>query len=53
VVVEIDGVTIAEASELGEAIRSHDPGDDVDLVWIDADGERRRATVTLAESPLA
>jgi S1-C subfamily serine protease len=44
---------VADPSELGEAIRSHDPGDDVELEWIDADGERHTATVTLAESPLA
>jgi S1-C subfamily serine protease len=53
VVVSIDGASVADASELGEAIRSHDPGDDVELEWIDADGKRHTATVTLAESPLA
>jgi S1-C subfamily serine protease len=52
-VVSIDGVAVVDPSELGEAIRSHDPGDDVELEWIDADGERHTATVTLAESPLA
>jgi S1-C subfamily serine protease len=53
VVVSIDGASVDDASELGEAIRAHDPGDDVELEWIDADGQRRTATVTLAESPLA
>lgn len=53
VIVAIDGMSVAHASELGDAIRAHEPGDDVELEWIDADGDHRSATVTLVASPLA
>lgn len=52
-IVAVDGESVADAAELGDAIRAHEPGDDVELEWIDADGDRHAATVTLAESPLA
>lgn len=52
-IVALDRASVSDAPELGEAIRSHDPGDDVGLEWIDEDGRHHTATVTLAASPLA
>jgi S1-C subfamily serine protease len=53
VVVAFDGQDISTADELGEAIRSHDPGDRVDVEIVRPDGEQVTLTVELGENPAA
>jgi S1-C subfamily serine protease len=52
VVVEFDGQQIATADELGTAIRSHQPGDQVDVVVVHPNGERETVSVTLGVNPV-
>jgi S1-C subfamily serine protease len=52
VVVEFDDDAISTADELGEAIRSHEPGDSVDLVVVRAGGQRVELTVELGVNPV-
>jgi S1-C subfamily serine protease len=52
VVVEFDGQQIATADELGTAIRSHSPGDQVDVVVVHPNGERETVSVTLGVNPV-
>jgi len=52
VVVLFDGRPIRTAQELGEAIRSHRPGDRVEVVAVRGTGERVELTVTLGVNPV-
>jgi S1-C subfamily serine protease len=52
VVVEFDGEAIADADQLGEAIRSHQPGDEVQVVVVRSGGEHETLTVELAVNPV-
>jgi S1-C subfamily serine protease len=47
VIVELDGEAITTSAELRAAVQSHDPGEEVEIVYFRGD-EERRATVTLA-----
>ena len=47
VIVELDGEAITTSAELRAAVQSHDPGDEVEIVYFRGD-EERRATVALA-----
>jgi S1-C subfamily serine protease len=49
-VVAIDGEEIASFGELGAIIRSHDPGDEVELT-VERDGAEEQITVTLDAAP--
>ena len=49
IVVSLDDLPIATASELASAVRSHQPGAQVVLTVVDVDGEERAVTVTLTE----
>ncbi|HEU4865602.1 MAG TPA: trypsin-like peptidase domain-containing protein [Actinomycetota bacterium] len=53
VIVSFGGDPVSTSIELGEAIRSHDPGEVVDVEVIRADGERVTLTVELGENPVA
>jgi S1-C subfamily serine protease len=53
VVVAFGGDEISTADELGEAIRSREPGDRVDVEVVRPDGERVTLTVELGENPAA
>ncbi|MGZ5352389.1 MAG: trypsin-like peptidase domain-containing protein [Actinomycetota bacterium] len=52
VVVSFDGEAIANADELGEAIRSHRPGATVEVVVVRGNGERVTLTVELGDNPV-
>jgi S1-C subfamily serine protease len=52
VVVEFDGQEISTSEELGAAIRSHAPGDKVEVVVVHPSGERATLTVTLGVNPV-
>ncbi|HEY6379600.1 MAG TPA: trypsin-like peptidase domain-containing protein [Candidatus Dormibacteraeota bacterium] len=48
VIVGFDGQPIDSPATLGAAIRTHQPGDGVVVVWLDQTGQQYSATVTLA-----
>jgi len=52
VVVEFDGQAVASAEGLGTAIRSHAPGDRIEVVVVHQDGERATLTVQLGVNPV-
>jgi S1-C subfamily serine protease len=52
VVVSFDGRSIDGSDALGEAIRSHQPGDSVDFVVVHPDGSRDTLTAKLGTNPL-
>ena len=52
VVVSFDGRSIDGSDALGEAIRSHSPGDSVDFVVVHPDGSRDTLTARLGTNPL-
>jgi serine protease Do len=52
VIVGFDGSEVSSSERLGELIRSHEPGDLVDVVIVGPDGERRTVSVTLGVNPL-
>lgn len=52
VVVQFDGQDVTTAEELGAAIRSHAPGDRVEVVVVHEDGERATFTVLLGVNPV-
>ena len=48
----IDGTRVATQSELSSALDAIAPGSRASLTWLDADGARHTATVTLGSSPV-
>jgi serine protease Do len=52
VIVAFGGTGIASAQDLGDAIRSHRPGDSVEFVVVRAGGERVTLTVDLGVNPV-
>jgi S1-C subfamily serine protease len=50
VITAINGERIASVDELGPAIHAHNPGDRIQLTWVDSDGSHT-ATVTLIAGP--
>ncbi|GIU85529.1 MAG: hypothetical protein KatS3mg009_0044 [Acidimicrobiia bacterium] len=50
VIVEIDGSPVDEALDVVSAVRSHQPGDRLEITFV-RDGDRRTVTVTLGERP--
>lgn len=53
VIVGIDGQPVDSASTLGSVISAHQPGDAVDVVWLDQFGQQHSATITLTAAPQA
>ena len=49
---EFDGESIATDDDLVSAIRSHDPGDEVEVEVVHEDGSRDVVTVTLGVNPV-
>jgi S1-C subfamily serine protease len=47
VITNVDGTPIASAVDLGNALHSHKPGDQVQLTWLNQAGSTQTATVTL------
>jgi serine protease Do len=52
VVVSFEGQTVDTSAQLGDAIRSHRPGDDVSMTVVHRDGTRSTVTVTLGTNPV-
>ena len=52
IVLSVDGVEITGAEELGEAVRTHEPGDVVTVTYV-RDGATGTVDVTLAENTIA
>jgi S1-C subfamily serine protease len=52
VVVSFDGRTIDTSQQLGDAIRSKRPGDDISVTVVHRDGTRSTVTVTLGTNPV-
>ena len=52
ILVEFDGESIATDDDLVSAIRSHDPGDEVEVGIVREDGSRDVVTVTLGVNPV-
>lgn len=52
VVVEFDGKAVTGSEELGKFIRDREPGDRVDITFIDSGGDERTVTATLGVNPL-
>jgi S1-C subfamily serine protease len=48
----IDGTQIGSADQISAVMSQHNPGDSVDLSWIDSSGSSHSATVTLGDSPV-
>jgi S1-C subfamily serine protease len=53
VVVQFDGQAVDSAERLGELIREHRPGDQVEVSVVHSDGSRDTITVTLGVNPVA
>jgi S1-C subfamily serine protease len=53
VVVQFDGQAVDSAERLGELIREHRPGDQVEVGVVHSDGSRDTLTVTLGVNPVA
>jgi S1-C subfamily serine protease len=49
-IVSLGGSGVASASDLSAAIRSHRPGDRVEVDWVDQNGQQHSAAVQLAAS---
>jgi serine protease Do len=52
VIVAFDGQDVPDSETLGELIRSHAPGEVVDIQVVNADGDRQTLTATLGTNPL-
>jgi S1-C subfamily serine protease len=52
IVVEFDGASIETPDDLGEAIRSHSPGDTVEVALVREGGERVTLTIELGVNPV-
>lgn len=53
VITELGGTSVTSAAALGPAVRSHRPGDRVDVRWLDTAGRHHSAAVSLASGPPA
>ena len=53
VIVLFDGEPVTGSEQLGELIRSHEPGDEIQVGLVHADGSQDVVTVTLGVNPVA
>jgi S1-C subfamily serine protease len=53
VITAVDGRSVASASELTSLLGGYEPGDRVEIRWVDQYREEQTATVTLIEGPAA
>ncbi|HKB31814.1 MAG TPA: trypsin-like peptidase domain-containing protein [Streptosporangiaceae bacterium] len=53
VITGVNGATITSAQSLTTAMRSQRPGNQVSLTWVDTNGQRHTATLTLVAGPAA
>jgi S1-C subfamily serine protease len=51
VITAVGGASVTSAQSLTTAMRSHRPGDSVQVTWMDTSGQRHTATVTLVTGP--
>ncbi|MDR2256320.1 MAG: trypsin-like peptidase domain-containing protein [Arthrobacter sp.] len=49
-IIGLDGKTVKSYSALKEILAAHQPGDKVELTWLNSEGTQKSATVTLGES---
>ncbi|WP_394162674.1 S1C family serine protease [Galactobacter valiniphilus] len=49
-IIGLDGKTVRSYAALKEILAGHQPGDKVELTWLNSDGAQKSATVTLGES---
>lgn len=52
VLLSLDGATIDSHAALAEVLATHEPGDRVELEWLDAQGQTASGTVELGNSPI-
>ncbi|MEO5664430.1 MAG: PDZ domain-containing protein, partial [Nocardioides sp.] len=52
-VTAFDGTTVKSAAHLRRLIQRHQPGEQVVVMWTDAQGSRHDATLTLDRAPVA
>jgi S1-C subfamily serine protease len=50
-IVSLDGTPVTTAAALRSMLDAHKPGDRVAIAWLDSDGQRHTASVTLAAGP--
>jgi S1-C subfamily serine protease len=51
VIVSVNGQAVSSANALSTIMRRYHPGDKVSLTWVDTNGQRHSATITLAAGP--
>jgi S1-C subfamily serine protease len=52
IIVSFDGTPVADSAALGDAIRTHSPGDEVSIGLVRRDGGRDTVTATLGTNPV-
>jgi S1-C subfamily serine protease len=52
-IVAVDSTTITSAQQLTHTMVRYSPGDEVEVEWLDANGQRRSATIELGSGPPA
>ncbi len=52
-ITSVDATSIAAAADLSSALANHQPGDSVQVVWVDSSGAQHTASVTLVAGPPA
>jgi S1-C subfamily serine protease len=53
IITSVGGTQVTSASSLQSVMHTHKPGDKVDVVWVDANGQQHTAHVTLVAGPPA
>src|SRR6266487_1050519 len=53
VITGIDGASVTSGQSLTKSMHTHRPGDKVSVTWVDTQGQRHTATVTLITGPAA
>jgi len=51
VITNVAGTPITSTTDLGNALHAHQPGDQVDLTWLDASGASHTASISLTTGP--
>jgi S1-C subfamily serine protease len=52
-ITRIGGHTISSAGDVSKLLASYDPGDRIEITWVDPSGNQHTATASLAASPVA
>ena len=51
VITDVAGTAITSTTDLGNALHAHQPGDQVELTWLDASGASHTASISLTTGP--